>query len=81
MDRVTLSKDRGLSIGEEQGKCCLCFDIKTGVNLIGAFVVVYAVFAAWGIITIASVDITTAIVFAVLVCPVLLSGYHFAKYL
>ena len=58
----------------------MCFDIKTGVNIIGAIVIFYAIYAAYSIIQVATVDMTTAIVMGVLVCPVLLSGYHFGKY-
>ena len=81
MPEKTKVEDINIQINEDSDKCCLCIPIKTGVTLIGIFIlinalrVIYAMY--WGIF---NGVVVYASVLGVLAAPVVYSGYLFFKW-
>ena len=75
-----VSKTTGVNIGEDSDKCCFAVDLKDGVTLIGILIVVYAAYAAVGIVNIfgsSYADAGFKIISCVILAPIVISGFYF----
>uniref|UniRef100_A0A7S3ILI2 Uncharacterized protein n=1 Tax=Strombidium inclinatum TaxID=197538 RepID=A0A7S3ILI2_9SPIT len=76
------TKKGGFSVREPANSCCCCIPIGLGVRIIGFFILLEALAAAWVTFTyiITIVKIVFGIVYAISFLPIFMSAFYFIRF-